>query len=76
MTALTAAPSAKRRRRPDLTAPLFLLPRLLLLLVFVAYPFLRAIWLSFTDTTLLGGTLGFVGLDNFTALFTDPSFGT
>ena len=85
MTALTAPrptrPSgptepARRRRRPDLTVPLFLSPTLLLLVVFVAYPFLRAIWLSFTDTSLLGGTLGFVGLDNFRSLFTDPSFGT
>ena len=76
MTSLTAAGPARRKRRLDLTVPLFLSPTLLLLLVFVAYPFLRAIWLSFTDTSLLGGTLGFVGLDNFRSLFADPSFPT
>lgn len=76
MTTLTAARPARRKRRLDLTVPLFLSPTLLLLLVFVAYPFLRAIWLSFTNTSLLGGTLGFVGLDNFRSLFSDPSFPT
>lgn len=70
------AGAPRRKRRLDLTVPLFLSPTLLLLVVFVAYPFLRAIWLSFTETSLLGGTLGFVGLDNFRTLFTDPSFGT
>ena len=75
---MTAVPPARvaKGRRPDLTGPLFLLPTLLLLLVFVAYPFLRAIWLSFTDTTLLGGMLGFVGTDNFRQMFSDPSFPT
>jgi len=33
------------------------------------------LWLSLTNMSLLGGTLGFVGLDNFKQIFADPNFG-
>jgi multiple sugar transport system permease protein len=76
MTAATAGGRTGARRRFDPTILIFVSPTLILLLVFVAYPFLRAIWLSLTKTTLLGGTVGFIWFDNFAELFKDPQFGT
>jgi multiple sugar transport system permease protein len=75
MTTTVAGGRGGARRRFDPTILLFVSPTLILLLVFVAYPFLRAIWLSLTKTTLLGGTVGFLGFDNFVTLFQDPQFG-
>jgi multiple sugar transport system permease protein len=43
---------------------LLLAPALLLLLVFVAYPFLFGIWLSITNSQI-GNTGHFIGLENF-----------
>ncbi|MEQ6898176.1 sugar ABC transporter permease [Microbacterium sp. KR10-403] len=76
MSATLAEGRTGAKRRFDPTILIFVSPTLILLFVFVAYPFLRAIWLSLTKTTLLGGTVGFVGLDNFIELFQDPQFGT
>ncbi len=75
MSAPAAGGRTGTRRRFDPTILLFVSPTLILLAVFVAYPFVRAIWLSLTKTTLLGGTVGFVGLENFVTLFQDPQFG-
>ena len=41
-----------------------MLPVLALILGLVAYPFLFAIWVSFTDR-VIGGGGSFIGLDNF-----------
>jgi len=52
---------------------LLLLPTLVLLGMFIAYPFLRGIMLAVTDTRV--GIPGkWVGLDNFARLFADPIF--
>ena len=72
--------SAKPRRRlrhilgPDWKeAYLFLLPAALLLGTIVAYPFLRAVYTSFTRTTSLD--IGpWIGLLNYQNLYNDPFF--
>jgi multiple sugar transport system permease protein len=54
-------------------AALLLLPTMTLLLLFIAYPFLKGILLAVTDTRV--GIPGkFVGMDNFYRLFKDPIF--
>jgi len=52
---------------------LLILPTLVLLGLFIAYPFVRGILLSVTDSRV-GVPGNFVGLDNFTRLATDPIF--
>jgi multiple sugar transport system permease protein len=65
---------ARGRRRFNATPLIFLSPTLALLLAFVAYPFLRSIWLSFTNSSLLGGTTGLAGIANYGEVFSDPNF--
>lgn len=62
------------RRKMNFMPLLWLSPSLALFIVFIAYPFLRAIWFSFNDVSLLGGVFGFVGFDNYTAILSDPFF--
>jgi len=52
---------------------LLLLPTLLLLGLFIAYPFLRGLLLSVTDTKV-GVEGNYVGLENFSRLVEDPIF--
>lgn len=52
-------------KRRDFTPLLFLSPILTLFSIFILYPFVRAIWYSFNDVSLLGGTFGFSGLTNY-----------
>jgi len=59
--------------REDFLGALFIAPALLLILIFVAYPFLYGLWLSFTDTTIMKQG-EFIGLKNFTKLLNDPTF--
>ncbi|GHT63207.1 sugar ABC transporter permease [Spirochaetia bacterium] len=51
-----------------LTAYTFLIPWIIGMLVFFAYPFITSFWLSFTNSRMLTGD--FVGLDNFVRMFT------
>lgn len=51
-----------------LTAPLMLYG------VFVASPYVQAFYLAFTDWNGLSGQAGSVGIDNFTALWSDTAF--
>lgn len=62
-----------RARREALTAALFLLPLLVLVGGLIAYPFARAVWLSFTDK-LVGYPERFVGLRNYAYLLRDDAF--
>ncbi|GAA1672703.1 sugar ABC transporter permease [Fodinicola feengrottensis] len=60
------------RRRGRLTAILFLLPALAVYGVFVLYPLVRGVLLSFTDN--LGGPVSnFVGLKQYKTLFQDAT---
>lgn len=72
-------PVAAGRRAPRWRSPgtgqaraawLFLAPSLIALAIFVAYPMLRSLYLSFTDFNLLRAP-EWVGLDNFTRILTD-----
>ena len=60
-----------RRRSP--TPYLFLLPALVLLGVFVAYPIVAVVVYSFTDYDIVTPPV-FVGLENFQRLFEDETF--
>ncbi len=56
-------------RRESGVAFLFLLPWIIGILVFTAYPFLNSLYLSFTDATITQSN--FIGLQNFVELLTD-----
>jgi raffinose/stachyose/melibiose transport system permease protein len=50
---------------------LFIVPGLLIYLIFMAYPFLSTIYLSFTNWNGVAPTKEWVGLSNYTRMFTD-----
>lgn len=61
-------------QREGILGYLLILPAFLILLGFVAYPFVMALWLSLTDS-LVGQPGRFIGLKNFLSLFlTDDIF--
>ena len=74
---MTAANSPKTgfRFKKDHYRYLFIAPFIIGFLLFGLYPVYNTIRLSFTDTTLMGGPGSFVGLQNYTILFTTPLFG-
>ena len=56
-----------------MTVPSRVLPVVVVLGIFVGYPFLYGVWLSLTDTTIVSaGT--FIGLDNFVRLLSNSIF--
>ncbi|KON90372.1 lactose ABC transporter permease [Sporosarcina globispora] len=57
-----------------LTPWLFLLPAILVLVVFLVIPIIEAFKWSFLDYKIIAGTGEFVGLDNFKEIFTDDKF--
>ena len=59
--------------RESSLGPLLMLPGLLLLGVFMAYPFFLGLWLSVTDSTV-GHAGRFVGFHNFAGLLDDSIF--
>jgi ABC-type sugar transport system permease subunit len=67
------ASSGSLRRRTSLLGYLLVAPVVICLLVLVVYPFVFAIWISFTDR-VIGRPGQFVGLANFAYLFGQPSF--
>jgi multiple sugar transport system permease protein len=70
-------PVGKRRdglRRVSPTPYLFLLPALLLFLVFRVYPLVNGLWLSFTSARLGRTQYSFVGLSNYEKLLDDSRF--
>src|SRR5256885_17082559 len=52
-----------------------LAPTLLLLTLFIAYPFVRGVWLSVTNT-MVGEPGHYIGLKNFYKIFDDSIFRT
>ena len=62
-----------RQFRETRTAYLFVLPTILILALVILYPFLTAIWISFTNKSL-GGKGGFIGIANFVKLFNSDEF--
>ncbi|MDB1088483.1 sugar ABC transporter permease [Streptomyces sp. ACA25] len=74
--ARTASPVSprKRHRKEAWTAALFLAPWFIGLIAITAGPLLTSLYLSFTDYSLIGDS-EWVGLDNYTRMFTeDPRF--
>ena len=53
---------------------LYLVPVMILFILFVFWPFVKTIQLSFARTTPLGQVAQYVGLDNYTIIFTDGTF--
>jgi multiple sugar transport system permease protein len=47
------------------SSTIFVLPAALLVLVVIAYPFVTAIWISFTNKTVAGPPPNFIGLRNY-----------
>lgn len=72
------APKVKERRPDNKAAYLFLAPWIIGIATFTIGPMLASLYLSFTDYNLLKSPLTdpppFVGLDNYTHMFGDPSF--
>lgn len=62
------------RRRVSPTPYLFLLPALVLFLVFRVYPLVNGLWLSFTSARLGRTQYTFVGLSNYEKLLSDDRF--
>nr|WP_245796551.1 sugar ABC transporter permease [Domibacillus antri] len=56
------------------TGLLYLLPSLLLFTVFLFYPMVRTVYLSMHITDAQGNPVTFVGVENFTYLFTSSAF--
>jgi arabinosaccharide transport system permease protein len=80
--ATNIAPRQQQRRRPRtpffhrpaVVATLFLLPFIILFLLFRVYPVARALELSFQHIESVGGSREWVGLDNYRRLFQDRTF--
>ena len=75
-----AALDARGRLRPHtrsgrLTPYLLLAPATVLFAVFMFYPLLYTLYLSFFDWNMTRPTKGFVGFENYISVFTDPNFG-
>jgi len=64
----------KQRLKSFVKGMLFLLPSIVLFSIFLFYPLLRTIYLSFFLTNAAGETTVFVGWDNFTNMFTSEIF--
>ena len=62
------------RRRDTRVAFLMLLPAAVLAGVFLLYPILNTLWMSFHRVNQFGHIKGFVGLDNYLDLMADPGF--
>ena len=67
----TATP---RRGRDNLTIFIFLLPALILFLLFIVYPIFTSVYYSMFDWNGLGPAVKFVGVDNFKNIMTDAIF--
>lgn len=66
--------SAPRRFRDNLTITLFLLPAIILFLLFVVYPIFSSIYYSLFNWKGFGPAVDFVGLENFKNILSDKIF--
>jgi multiple sugar transport system permease protein len=60
--------------RESVLAPLFLMPSVVYIVALVALPFVLAIAFALSDVTVGDTSYDFVGLDNFAAVWQDPTF--
>jgi multiple sugar transport system permease protein len=68
-----SGPKLRRRRSVGhrLTPYYFLLPSMVIIGIFVVYPMLHALFVSFTDSSIIG-SFNFVGIANYQKLVSDP----
>lgn len=64
----------KSYSKRNMLGVLFIIPTVLFIAVFILYPVLSNVWLSFTNATLLKNSASFVGLANYKKLFSNPVF--
>ncbi len=62
----------KDKNKERIMAYLYILPSLLTFVVFMFWPLVRTIYLSFFSWNMIKPNKEFVGLDNYIELFTDP----
>ena len=76
LTGLSAnkKPRFTLRQVESFTGYLLVTPLVACVLILVVYPFFFAIWISFTDRMVGGGPGEYIGLGNFTYLFSQVSF--
>ncbi|KQV75779.1 ABC transporter permease [Aeromicrobium sp. Root344] len=77
-TQVSARGRRPRPRLPRLVAWAYLVPVVVYLIAFYAYPLYRNLELSLRDYTVrsfVSGDAPFIGLDNFREVFADPTFG-
>ncbi len=73
MTVASTSPPLRRPRGDGALAALFVAPAMLGFLVFLLWPTLRGVYLSFTRFNLLTPA-EWVGLDNYVRMVNDPIF--
>jgi len=71
---MSATTVGAERRRGSLMAFGYLVPALVVFGVFIFWPLGKSILLSVQGTDIIGNPSGFVGLVNYTTLFSDPDF--
>ena len=64
------------RRREEGWAYLMLAPYLLVFVMFLIFPSIHGLYLSFTDAQLGSREIAWIGLENYTWVLTDPLFAT
>ncbi|MFV0429018.1 MAG: carbohydrate ABC transporter permease [Arachnia sp.] len=77
MTTATSTHSRVRHRRKQRRKwepYLLLAPAIILILIFAGYPFVRSVWMAFTEVSPFTGAMDFTGLENFRAILSDPHF--
>jgi len=67
-------PGPSHRTQDRIVIALFLLPALILFLLFVIYPIFRSIYYSLFDWNGLGPAVDMVGLQNYIKILTDEAF--
>jgi ABC-type sugar transport system permease subunit len=71
---------ASKMKRDSITAYLYILPFMLVYLIFLGYPIIYSLWISlhrstiYTDWFNVFGDMRFVGFQNYVALIGDPRF--
>lgn len=62
------------RKKHNLAGVMFSIPIIVFLVVFVLYPVVYNVWLSFTNTSLMKSGSDFIGLDNYIRIFQNSLF--
>lgn len=66
--------SKKERRRQGLQFTAYVTPAVIFIITFVGIPFIMCIYYSFRKWNGIGKSSSFIGIDNYSKLFTDSTF--